>query len=514
MHRPHRSAAMRLLAVTATATTLMTAAGCSGTSAGSSAGASGKLVFGISADATQLLPWTATAVQSKQVLGQVYSSLLDLDSRLVPVGGLAELPAVSKDGLTYTFTLKSGVTFTDGSALDSTDVKYSIDKILNPETKAVARTSLSAVKSVSAPDARHVVIKLRAPDASLLTALTGANTAILPSDKSLDSLKSKPVGSGPYAYQSRKPNQSITLVRNADYFRGRPGLGSVEFRIIQDETSMVSALRAGTVDMAIFDNSVTAKTAKSASVTLHTVDQLNYHALQLRPDSSTFRNTEVRLALQCAIDREQVVKTAALGQGNVVGPITSPAYASDPGARPCPARDVNTARKHLAAAGKSKGFTFTAIVPQGLYSSAANEAQNIQAQLADAGITMKIETLDSSTYVDRWLAGKFDAAIALNGAGADPATTYTRYFTSGGNFNKLAGYRSAKLDKLFAEGIATSDITARKAIYRKISQELEDKAVWIWLYTGRSYIAANTRVHGFEAITDASLQSLWKTKVA
>ncbi|MEU8875980.1 ABC transporter substrate-binding protein [Streptomyces javensis] len=492
---------------------MVTATACSGTSA-SSKGANGPLVFGISADATQLLPWTATAIQSQQVLGQVYSSLLEQDSHLLPGAGLADMPVVSKDGRTYTFTLRSGLTFTDGSVLDSTDVKYSIDKILDPATKAVARTSLSAVKSVSAPDKRQIVIKLRKPDASLLAALSSVNSAILPSDKALDSLKRKPLGSGPYAYKSRKPNQSITLVRNPHYYRSRPGLSSVEFRVIEDQSAMVSALRSGAVDMAIFDDFVTTKTAKSANVTVQNVDQLKYHALQLRPDSSTFQNTDVRLAIQCAIDRKQVVKAAALGQGDVVGPITSPGYASDPGARPCPTRDLDAAKKHLAAAGKPKGFTFTAIVPQGLYSSAADEAQNIQAQLASAGITMKIETLDSSAYVDRWLAGKFDAAIALNSAGADPATTYTRYFTSSGNFNKVAGYHSANLDKLFAEGIATTDTAERRKIYQKISRELEDKAAWIWLYSGRQYIATNTRVHGFQPITDGSLQSLWETTLA
>lgn len=510
--RTHRTT-KRLIALGAAATALATAAACS-TSGASSKGSNGPLVFGISADATQLLPWTATAVQSQQVLGQVYSTLLDQDAELDPVGGLAKLPEVSKDGLTYTFALRSGVTFTDGSALDSTDVKYSIDRILDPETKAVARSSLTAVQKVATPDAGHVVITLKTPDASLLTALASVNTAILPSDKALDALTNKPVGSGPYAYQKRTANQSVTLVRNADYFRGRPGLASLEFRVIPDKAAMASALRSGTIDMAIFDDSVTAKTAKSAGVALHTVDQLDYHVLQLRASSRTFGKLDTRLAVQCAIDREQVVKTAALGQGKVVGPFTSPAFASDPGARPCPARDVQAARKHLAAAGTPKGFTFTALVPQGLYSSATDEAQNIQAQLADVGITMKIETLDSSAYVDRWLAGTFDAAIALNGAGADPAPTYTRYFTSDGNFNKVAGYHSARLDELFADGIATSDTEARKEIYRKVSQELEDNAAWIWLYTGRSYIATSARVQGFQAVTDASLLSLWKTKLS
>ncbi|MBO1330092.1 ABC transporter substrate-binding protein [Streptomyces sp. VRA16 Mangrove soil] len=513
MSRRPRRTPRRLIAVGVAVTALATAAACSG-SGSSSKGSKGPLVFGISADATQLLPWTATAVQSQQVLGQVYSTLLDQNAALAPVSGLAKLPQVSKDGLTYTFTLRSGVTFSDGSALDSADVTYSLDQVLDPGTKAVARSSLGAVRKVTAPDARHVVITLKSRDASLLTALTSVNTSIMPSDKSLDALKKKPVGSGPYAFKSRTPNQSVTLVRNADYFRGRPGLPSLEFRVIQDKNSMASALRSGSVDMAVFDDAVTARTAKSGGVTLHTVDQLDYHVLQLRADAAPFKKLDARLAVQCAIDRQQVVKTAALGQGKVVGPFTSPEFASDPAARPCPTRDPRAAKKHLAAAGEPKGFAFTALVPQGLYSSATDEAQNLQAQLADVGIRMKIETLDSSAYVDRWLAGTFDAAVALNGAGADPAPTYTRYFTRDGNFNKVAGYRSARLDKLFAEGIATTDTAAREEIYTKVSRELEDNAAWIWLYTGRSHIATSTRVHGFEPVTDVSLLSLWKTKLA
>ncbi|WP_425825573.1 ABC transporter substrate-binding protein [Streptomyces fractus] len=514
MLRRNRRTTRRLLAAGAAAVALAALAACSGSGGASSKGAGGPLVFGITADATQLLPWTATAVQSQQVLGQVYSSLLDQDDKLNPVAGLAKLPDVSKDGRTYTFTLRSGITFSDGSALDSGDVKYSLERILDPDTKAVARSSLAAVKKVDAPDKTHVVLTLKAPDASLVTALTSVNTVVLPSDKSLASLKRKPVGSGPYAYRSRTANQSVSLVRNAHYFRGKPGLRSLEFRVIQDKNSLASALRSGSVDMAIFDDSVTAKTAKSGSVSIHTVDQLDYHALQLRADSRTFRKLDTRLAVQCAIDRKQVVKTAALGQGKVVGPFTSPAFASDPDARPCPQRDLKAAKKHLADAGQPKGFAFTALVPQGLYSTATDEAQNIQAQLGDVGIKMKIEALDSSAYVDRWLAGKFDAAIALNGAVADPAPAYARYFTSEGNFNKVAGYHSATLDKLFAEGIATSDTGARKEIYAKISRNLEDNAAWIWLYSGRSYIATNTRVHGFRPVIDASLQSLWETKLA
>jgi peptide/nickel transport system substrate-binding protein len=124
---------------------------------------------------------------------------------------------------------------------------------------------------------------------------------------------------------------------------------------------------------------------------------------------------------------------------------------------------------------------------------------------------VKLETLDSNAYVQRWLAGDFDTAIALNGGSTDPNTMYARYFTSTGSFSKVAGYRSDSLDKLFAEGKATTDVAARKAIYAQVSKELEDNAAWVWTYTGNLYIATSTGVKGFEPRTNAELSTLWKT---
>ena len=496
------------------ATSALVLSGCSGGGGGADTAADGPLVFGISADPTQTIPWLSTSTQSLQVLGQIYSSLLNTDANLQPVAGLSELPKVSEDAKTYTFTLRKGLKFANGSALDSQDVKYTYETIMDPATKATSASYFASVDRVEAPDPQTVVVKLKAPDASFVSALSNVNTSIVPSDVPVESLTTTPVGSGPYVFETRTPNQSITLKRNDDYYQGKPGLPSLQFRVIADEKAMVSALRTGAVDMAVFDNSVTAKTATAANVKVSTVDQLNFHVLQLRADAPALKDVDVRLALSCAIDRKQVLDTAALGAGKVTGPITSPAYRSDPDSRPCPTRDLAKAKDHLAKAGRSGGFTITMITSQGLYSTAVDEAQNIQAQLKDIGVTVKLETLDSGEYVQRWLAGDFDAAIALNGGSSDPNTMYARYFTSTGSFNKVAGYRSATLDTLFAEGKATSDEAARKAIYRKVSQELEDNAVWVWTYTGNLYLAANTAVKGFEPRTNADLSTLWKTTLS
>ena len=509
-----RAVPMRTTLVGALATTALALSGCSGGDGGSAGVADGPLVFGISADPTQTIPWLSTSTQSLQVLGQIYSTLLNTDADLQAVAGLSELPTVSEDAKTYTFTLQKGVEFANGSALDSQDVKYTFDTIMDPATKATSASYFASVDKIEAPDPQTVVVQLKAPDASFVSALSNVNTSIVPSDVPVASLTTTPVGSGPYVFETRTPNQSITLKRNDAYYQGKPGLPSLQFRVIADEQAMVSALRSGAVDMAVFDSSVTARTATADNVKVSTVDQLNFHVLQLRADAPALKDVNVRLALSCAIDRKQVLDTAALGAGKLTGPITSPAYRSDPDSRPCPTRDVAKAKDHLAKAGKSGGFTINMITSQGLYSTAVDEAQNIQAQLKDIGVTVKLETLDSGEYVQRWLAGDFDTAIALNGGSSDPNTMYARYFTSAGSFNKVAGYRSASLDTLFAEGKATSDEAARKAVYAQVSRELEDNAVWVWTYTGNLYIAANSAVKGFEPKTNADLSTLWKTTLS
>lgn len=496
--------------------TLLSATACGGGSSDESGPADpdATLVFGITADPTQMIPWTSTAVQSTQVLSQIYSTLLNSDDDGTIIPGLAELPEVSKDGKTYTFTLREGLTFTDDSALDSEDVKYTFETIMDPDSAASSASYFGSVKKIEAPDPRTVVVTLKYADASFPTGLTAVTTGIVPSDVSVEDLGKEPVGSGPYQFSDRVPNESITLTRNADFYEGEPGAAKLEFRIIPDEQSLVSALKSGSVHLAVFDNPITAKTATSGNVEIESVDTGWYRVLQLRADAESLSDVNVRLAIQCAISREEVIETAALGAGEVTGPITSPAFASDPEQQPCPTQDLDQAKKYLAKAGKPDGFDLEVITSKGLYSTAVDEAQNVQAQLAKVGIRVKIDPLDSNTYVERWLAGDFDAAIASNAGSDDPNTMYARYFTSTGSFNKVAGYRSEKLDKLFVDGIGTTDVEERSAIYDQISAELVDNAAWVWLYSPEFFVAVNTSVNDFEARRDASLTTLWKASVS
>jgi len=475
--------------------------------------AAGDLVIGITSDADTLFPWKATQFQAVGILGVFYGTLTELDDQLNVVPGLAESWETSEDGLTVTLALRSGVTFHDGKEFTSADAKYSLDTIREEATAAVAASSLASVEEVLAPDPQTIVLDLANPDAGILAGLASVNLAMLSKDDTEAALNTAPNGTGPFKFQGRTPNESLTLEANATYWGDPVKLATVEFRIIPDESSIVAALQSADVQLAVFDDPLVAQSAESEAITVTTTPQLAYHVLQLNARKPPLDDVNVRLAIACAIDRQQVLDTAALGEGEVTGPITSPAYKSDPSARPCPTRDVDRAKSLLAEAGHADGLTLNVIVSQGEYATSVNEAQNIQSQLAEAGITVEIETMEIGAYVDRWIAADFEAAVALNGGRPDPDGMYGRYFPSTGNLNAVAGYSSPELDQLFADGKATADPAERKVIYDQISRHLEDNAVWVWLFSSFSYTATTTNVSGFIPMSNASLQYLRTTSI-
>lgn len=475
--------------------------------------AGGSLVIGVTSDPDTLFPWKATQFQAVNVLQNLYGTLTEFDADLNVVPGLAESWDVSEDGLTVTFTLREGVTFADGSTFGSEDVKFSLEAIMDEATAAVASSSLASVAAIDAPDEHTVVVTLTAPDAALPANLAVINMAMLSSDDTEEALNTTPNGTGPFVLDGRKASQSLTLAKNDAYWGDAAKLDSVEFRVIPDESSIVSAMQSGNVQLAVFDDPLVAQTAESGTVAVEKTPQLSYHALQLNARRGDLADVNVRLAIQCAVDRQEVLDTAALGEGEVTGPITSPAYRSDASARPCAERDLDQAAEYLDKAGKSAGVTIKTIVSQGEYATSVNEAQNLKAQLAEANITLELEVLESGAFVDRWIAADFDAAVALNGGRPDPDGMYGRYFTSTGNLNQVAGYSSPELDALFAEGKQSSDPEERKEIYAKVSEHLEDNAAWIWLFTSYSYTATSSEVQGFTPMANGSLQYLRTTTV-
>ena len=157
------------------------------------------------------------------------------------------------------------------------------------------------------------------------------------------------------------------------------------------------------------------------------------------------------------------------------------------------------------------GVTIKTIVSQGEYATSVNEAQNIQAQLKEAASRSSWRCWSPARTSTAGSPATSTPPIALNGGRPDPDGMYGRYFTSTGNLNKVAGYRSARARQAVRRGQGHDRPGARKAIYAQVSDELENNAAWVWLFTGYIYTATSTSVKGFEPRTNAELQYLWKT---
>lgn len=464
------------------------------------------LVMARAADTTGLDPHTQTAFASFRLLELIYEPLVNLDADLNVVPSLAESWAFNDEATQLTLNLRQGVKFHDGSPFTAADVVASFERILNEQTGAAARANYLSIASIDTPDDYTVIFNLSTPDVPLLAALATTNAAIVPSELiESGEVASKAIGTGPFKLDQWIPEERTFLSANADWWGEGPFIDGIEIRVIPDEASILAALRAGEIDFALLNDPLIATLLiDDPTVVLNRVPAIAYHVLQLNPSRPPMDILEVRQAMSCAIDRQEVLDVASLGEGTVTGPLTIPAYRVPLEEFFCYQKDLDKARELLAQAGVD-GFTIKVIAAAAEPPTALSEAQNIQAQLAEIGINIEIEPLELSVYVDRWLAGDFDAAVALNGGRPDPYTMYVRYWTRTGNLQHVANYIDDTLDSLMAAGKAETDPAARYQIFADFQKHLVEMAPWIWLYNGYEYTAQQPYVEGFVPMPTDSL---------
>jgi peptide/nickel transport system substrate-binding protein len=487
----------------------------SSTPANSSSGtSSAPFVIANTSSVQKLDPQIATNFLDLQALGLVYQPLVTLNSSLQVVPDLASSWTFSSDSKSVTFTLRSGVKFDDGSTLTSADVKASLERVLNPKTGAAAASNISTVASISTPTPQTVTLQLTHPDFSILYGLTTTNLSILPASAiTAGTIATKPDGTGPFKFVSWSPGTSLTLTNNASYWGGAPSIKQVVFRTIPDEQSIASALQAGTVQMGLLTQPQVVKTL-GGNLQVDKELDLNYRALMLQDRTGPLANANARLAVQCALNRTDILANAALGQGEVVGPVPLGPYAPSATAGTCGTQNLTQAAHYLAAAGMSKGFSFTAITSDALDATSEAQAVTAQSDLAKVGIHMTIDNLGENDYIQRWLKGQFQAAFAENGANPDPYIMYGRYFGPGANLAVPSGYSSPALASLLTNADENPSASTRASLYAQISAYLVNNAVWIWLFDSYDYTVLASNVHGYTPLPNEQLSALATTTVS
>ena len=478
----------------------------------------GVLTLARQGEATNLDPHKVPAFTSHRVFELVYSTLTRLGPELQVQPDLAESWTISPDGKQISFRLRPAK-FHNGEPLTSADVKFTLERIMNADTKAVARAWFGDIDKIEAPDPRTVTLQLKQPNVALLVYLAHPNTSIVSAKIAQAaggdlSKKEHAVGSGPFRLAEWAPDNFMRFEAFKEFYvPGQPFLDGVRINIVPDEAGLVAALRTKAADVALIADARVAQTlSREAGVTVSAKPSLNYHLLFLNTKRKPLDNPKVRQAIAYAIDRKQIIDTVALGSGDQTGPLppSLTQYALPVGDYPSYRRDVGKARQLLQESGAGPvSLTILTQTTEPVY--AKDIAQIVQQQLGEAGIQVNIELLEFGQWVQRWLKADFDMAPGLNSGQPDPDFYLFRYFTNDGNLNFIHSWQNDTSSDAIKRARTITDPARRKELYATAQKELVSGVPFVWLYVGRDYAGLLPSTKGFVHLPTGSIAYLRQT---
>ena len=431
-------------------------------------------------------PASATAAV---VFYNIQEALVKVDrhGRLVPL--LAERWHTT-DNRNYTFFLKRGVHFHNGRELKAADVKYVIERAMNPETKHPYPGYYAAIGDIIVKDDYTITFSLKSLNANFILNLARQGSVIYPRE-AVDTLKSDPVGTGPFKLAEWVRGDRIVLTRNPDYHvKGLPRLDRVVFRFIPDPNATLAALKAGDIDASLFGLGPehVQEVQKDARFQVVVGDTTNDVILAMNNSRKPYADVRVRRAITHAINKQDVLQGAMFGLGRILGSNVDPLnpyYVDVSGLMPY---DPARAKKLLAEAGYPNGFeTVLKVAPQYYYTVRTGEI--IANHLAKVGVKVRIEQIEWGQWIARvWREADYDLTI-IGHAEAWDIENYakpTYYFR----------YDSPEFQTLFKESEVTLDDKARRELYARMQKKLVEDAPVVWLYMHPRLVVAKKGVAG------------------
>ncbi|WP_404401527.1 ABC transporter substrate-binding protein [Pelagibacterium halotolerans] len=461
-------------------------------------------------------PHLITAFNSVVIVqGNIYEALTAIDRDLNVVPGLAESWEVSEDGLTYTFHLREGVTFHDGSEMTAEDVAASIRRVQSEAVASPLASRVSPIIGIEVVDPQTVTFTLDAPFAPILSSLS--SIAIVPAEmeEDVDSLQQTPVGTGPFQFEDWQPNGYIALSAFEDYREdGKPMLDGVRFNFVPESATRQVGVVSGDYGLLPgIDPATALQLQGQPGVTVQETRDLSYTLVGMNVAREPFDNPAVREAFNLALDRQEIIDGALFGAGVPAGPL-SPAltsWALDPSEFSCYAADPEAARAMLEEAGVDLPVQLTMnVLPR---QDARDIAQIVQQQAAEAGFEIELINQEIGQFVQDWRNSNFDLFVSANGGSPDPDEYFYRTFYGGGSTN-VFGYADDEIDAWLDEGRSETDQAARKAIYDQVQRKLACEGPIAHIAYGSLFTAVNDAVEGFEIYANGRLTSLVDVEIA
>ncbi|MDR7545162.1 MAG: ABC transporter substrate-binding protein [Armatimonadota bacterium] len=499
----------------------------------------GELVLVSTEEPDTLDAQKTSAALTGHIMRFLGDTLITKDLRGNYTAALARAWTVSRDGLTWTFQLKDGVKFHDGTPMNAQAVEFTVKRALAPETKSpIAAALFGPVASVAAPDARTVVIRLKEPFSPFLDNLTDPRAMIV-SPQAVQQLGDRfgrsPVGTGPFRFQEWRSADRIILARNPDYqwgpahvHAGPPYLERVVIRIMPESAAQVAAFERGEIH--VFWPAAAPPTDVRR---LQATNKYQFFSflrkgvglfMEFNVTREPFNDLRVRRALNHAIEKKSILQIALEGLGEVAhGPLPPSIWGYWEGiVGYAPGYDPAEARKLLAEAGwqptsggslQKDGRPFQFTLFRAPIDTWGRSAQIIQAQLRAFGIQMEIQTFEFGTLLAKLRAGEHQATL-MGYTYTSPDIVQLWFHSKNiGTGLTFSHHRDPALDRLIDESRSETDQRKRLEIYRDIQKLIVDRALWVPLWINTNYVAIQptimgARVHpdGFVVLNDASLR--------
>lgn len=480
------------------------------------AGTRGELTVGKEQEAPGLDPAKNPASAAILVFDLMYSRLTRLDTSMRPTPDLAERWE-QPDPTTWVFHLRQGVKFHNGRALTSADVKYTYERILNPDTASIAKSFFDVIDHIDAPDPNTVVFTLKQAYAPFLANTANTWTGIVAREiveANNGDLNKVDGGSGPFMLQEWTPQTRTVLVRNPDYYvAGQPALDKLTFLIMPEESARIAALRTGNVQFTELTAAGLDTLKNDPNVVPVNAPTLSYVYLGMNVARPPLDKLEVRQAISYAVDRNEIVQTVFRGYARPTGPIPTAMadWALDTSRFASYSPDLNKARQLMADAGLSGGFK-TTIMAMATLPYQVESAQVIQSQLQKINIQSDVQPLEVGVYVDTWKKKGMDLMVGGNGAGTNPDRAICFFFCTDGSAN-VWNFSDPQIDQAAAQASQATDSSVAKPLYDQAQLRIVDQAPNLFLANQDQFLAYTPKVKNYQAMPDGTWQGLIQTSL-
>lgn len=479
----------------------------------------GVLIDAITGEPSTLIYMVAGESASAAITSNIFNKLLKYDANLDLEGELAESWQISSDNKTITFKLKPNLKWADGHALTSQDIMFTWKAVTDEKTASPYASDYLLVKKAEAPDPETFIVSYDQAYAPALDSWAGLQ--ILPEhllknqDLHTTAFARKPVGSHYYQLDKWNNGENLKLSRNPNAVLGQANIAQLVTRVIPDNSAQLLELMADNIDSMGLDpikysRIIPARPELENKLALYKELGNSYTYMGFNLKHKPFDDRRVRLAINYAIDKQEIIDGVYLGLGiNIASPYKPGTRWSNPNLAPYP-YDLEKAKALLKEAGfvdtngdgilerDGKPFSFEILTNQN--KEREKSAVLIQRKLRAVGIDVQIRAIEWASFISRFIkTGDFDAVILGWGLGLDP-DQFNIWHSSQqqpGQFNFI-GYNNAKVDTLLEQGRIELDADKRMAIYHEFARELLEDSPIIYLSAGYGLTAIHKRVKGIQ----------------